>query len=326
MTTQTKQKLWEGYPESDFLKVRRSGIGASDIAGICQVGFSTPLKLFCEKTGRTEVEDNAAMRRGRRYEPLILEEFREEFGVGTLIVPGLGNKIIWRHPVYDWAFCHPDGILEDDLSNPIALVQAKFTGMYKGWGTMALGEVPEYIQLQVQWEMFCSGLSLDYVAVLMGNRDFKIYHCHALPEVQKAIFEKAQHFYQEHILKDIMPEPTGDIRDTEALKQLLAISVEKEAPMTAKVVNLINELKPATEVLKIAQVDYDRICNNIKVEMGDSEILNTDRCKVSFKTQERRTFDHKKFIADKEIPADVVEQYNKVSTSRPFKTTWRDNE
>ncbi|MCH7943619.1 MAG: YqaJ viral recombinase family protein [Proteobacteria bacterium] len=53
------------YKEEDFLKVRKQGIGASDVANICGVGYGSPLQVFLEKTGRTTVQDNAAMRRAQ---------------------------------------------------------------------------------------------------------------------------------------------------------------------------------------------------------------------------------------------------------------------
>ena len=314
------------YKEEDFLKVRKQGIGASDVANICGVGYGSPLQVFLEKTGRTTVEDNAAMRRGRRFEPLILEEFKEEFDVENLLVPENGQKLIWRHPKYEWAFCHPDALIVDKDNKPTALVQAKLTGLYNGWGTMALGEIPEHIQYQVQWEMFCSGLSVDYVPVLMGNRDFRIYHCKELPELQESIFEAVSSFKKDFLDKDEMPEPTGSKGDTEAIKSLFPQSQEKEATPTAELIAMVGELKTFKNELSIAKEIHDEIVNRLKVEMGDAQVLITDDCKITFKTQERKTYDYKKLLSDLEVPADKIESYKKVSTSRPFKPVWRNDE
>lgn len=321
------------YPSEEFLEVRKQGIGASDVPAICGVSqYGTPLSVFCEKTGRMTVEDNAAMRRGRRYEPLILEEFKDEFDISdhhllTSNKEHANSKMIWRHDKYKWAFCHPDAVIVDKNFDPTALIQAKFTSIYKGWGTMALGEVPEAVQYQVQWEMFCSGLSVDYVPVLMGNRDFRIYHCKAIPELQNEIFKIVSVFKKDYLDKDIMPEPTGTEADTKAIKSLLPQSQEKEAQATAKLIEMVKELKIFKQELNIAEELHNEVANRIKVEMGDAEVLHIDDCKIRFKTQERKVFDYKRLCKDSGfdlIPEESLEPYRKVTTSRPFVPKWKD--
>ena len=62
---------------SEWLEARRGGIGGSDAATLLGVSkFSSPYKLWAEKTGRDIGDfDNPYMRRGRALEPVIADLF-----------------------------------------------------------------------------------------------------------------------------------------------------------------------------------------------------------------------------------------------------------
>jgi predicted phage-related endonuclease len=63
----------------------------------------------------------------------------------------------------------------------------------------------------------------------------------------------------------------------------------------------------------------DGIENRIKAHLGECARGEGEKYKVSWKTQYRSTFDHKKFVADH--PEMDVSAYYKKSASRPFKVT-----
>ena len=103
-------------------------------------------------------------RNGNRYERVILEEYAEERGV-ELSFPG---HLV--HPTFTVAACTPDAI-----ANATRDVQAKGVGrwMERRWGDPADGAegVPDYVVVQVQWEMLVAGVDVADVVAKHGKVD-----------------------------------------------------------------------------------------------------------------------------------------------------------
>src|SRR4051812_1639091 len=62
---------------------RSTGIGASEIAAAAGLSrYATPLEIYARKRGlMPEIEDNDAMRLGRKLEPVVKSEFCERTGL-----------------------------------------------------------------------------------------------------------------------------------------------------------------------------------------------------------------------------------------------------
>ncbi|HEX7765915.1 MAG TPA: YqaJ viral recombinase family protein, partial [Nitrospira sp.] len=92
--------------------------GATDAAACCGMSpYKTPLDVFVQKMYGTEVEENEAMRMGKRLEPIILDEYEQRRCV-TL----RRNLPMFFHGKYRWIGATPDGIAvggEQRLVDPV---------------------------------------------------------------------------------------------------------------------------------------------------------------------------------------------------------------
>lgn len=169
-----------------WLAERRTGIGGSDAAAA--VGLSkwkSPLELYLDKRGELETEENEPMRWGNLLEPVVRQEYANRTGRTVVVPPG-----IIRHPTVQFALMTPDGIVDESR-----VLQVKTARTSDGWGEPGTGEIPQEYLLQVNHEMFVTGLPVADVAVLVGGSDFRIYVVDADPDLQKMLIEQETEFW-----------------------------------------------------------------------------------------------------------------------------------
>jgi len=159
-------------------QLSRHGIGASEIASICNMNpYASPWDVWLRKTGQApDQEENAPMEWGIRLEPAIRQKYADE--TRSLIHVPRESLFSKEHA---WARATPDGIVVNEPSTwPLPtwkhLLQCKNVGQWvgKSWD----GGPPVYVHLQEQWEMYVTGLARADVAVLIGGNDFRVYTVH----------------------------------------------------------------------------------------------------------------------------------------------------
>lgn len=95
----------------EWFAYREKTIGASEAAKACGLSeYGTPLSLYLEKTGQVPpFAGNEHTRRGRRYEPLIAEDWEELRGIKLRRYP----CPMFIHGLYDFISATPDGEIDD---------------------------------------------------------------------------------------------------------------------------------------------------------------------------------------------------------------------
>lgn len=136
---------------------RRTFLGASEIAAVAGLSrWATPLDIWMRKTGRIpEQADNAAMRLGRKLEPVVAEIYSEDAGT-----PIKYDGVTYRHYRELWAGATPDYRHADDWQT---LVEIKTSnGRGHDWSEGA----PLHYQAQAQWQMGVTQATRAVVACL----------------------------------------------------------------------------------------------------------------------------------------------------------------
>lgn len=189
----------------EWLKARRSCIGASDAAAVCGMSAATwgatALQVYLDKLGLLpEQETNIAMRMGIALEPLLSELYSETTGKALIIPPQMQ-----RHKDFPWIGCNPDRYCKDEARN----VQLKVSYANSDeWGDPGTDQVPEYYLIQISHEMAVTGLPITDLAVLFKHSNtFAIYTIPRNEELIATIVEIETEFWQEHVLKQIPPDP-----------------------------------------------------------------------------------------------------------------------
>lgn len=266
---------------------RSKRIGSADIASLIGLedAFGSPYSVWHEKTHGSLVEENDAMRWGKRLEPLILEEYSLHDLAGQIVSTQA------HHTYADWPVASATLDAVAIAGERFIAVEAKTTRDFK-WN-----EVPALYQAQVQWQMGVSGLTEAHVAVLFKpTTRFEVY---AIP-FDKGVFRKmidlAREFWEKHVLTGIPPEADGHPATTEALKQIEATDEVAEIDWLADQLSERGQLAQSIKALEERKALID---NQVKAALGNASTgLIGGKIAVKFGERSSSRFDQKSFAAD----------------------------
>lgn len=156
-----------------FLLARRGAIGSSDAAPILGLSpWKTKLHVYLDKTGQLPDEPGDAPKQwGNRLEDVVAQAYQEETGL-AVVKPAHVTQISKELPHV--------GASIDRLGLGVCpvddrVVECKTARDGRGWGEPGTDEVPEDYYLQVQHQLFVTGLSTADIPVLIAGSDFRIY-------------------------------------------------------------------------------------------------------------------------------------------------------
>lgn len=145
-----------GLSREDWLAIRRTGIGSSDIAGVLGLSpWASPYTVWADKRGLVPpVEETEAMEIGTALEEPIARLFQKRHGQPVRRV-----RAILRHPEHPFALANLDRVTDGGR----AVVEIKATS--QRWDA-----VPDHYMVQVQWQLAVTGLHKGYLVPLAGTR------------------------------------------------------------------------------------------------------------------------------------------------------------
>jgi predicted phage-related endonuclease len=201
----------------EWLGWRRKNVNASDAA--CLWGddvhpFMSAYKLWALYSGKVSAaEENDAMKRGRRLEPVAIEMLQEEKPLWTIWRPG----VYLEHP--EWRVgATPD--VYATIQGARANVQIKTTGLYafkRHWIDQDTKEVrpPVWIMVQASIEAMLTGLDRAFVAVLVvsdgGNLDLHVVEVPMRANILPQLVKRAAEFWRR--VENADPYPVNYERD-----------------------------------------------------------------------------------------------------------------
>lgn len=298
-----------GMSREDWLEMRRHTIGGSDAAGIVGLSrYSTPYTVFLDKTGRLpDKPDNEAMRQGRDLEDYVAQRWMEATGKKVRRV-----QAMLYNPAYPFAHADVDRMVvgEDaglECKTTSTLDVKQFNGV----------EFPEKYYAQCVHYMAVTGAKRWYLAVLVFGRGFYIFtlernqaEIDALMGAEAAFWEKVEN--------DTPPVPDGSGAAKEAISVVYAESRDGEMDLFGREAMLI-EHSDLKKQKKAVEERITEIENIIKEDMKEIPFGRSGRFSVSWKTQQKNTFQIEAFRKDH--PGLDLMPYIKTTTSRPFKVT-----
>ena len=293
----------------EWLALRHKYIGGSDAAAV--VGMNTyvsPYTLWAEKTGRLPgFEGNLATEVGTYLEEFVAQKFAQETGKKVR-----KSNQSWFNDQYPWAIANIDReIVGEDAGLEIKTTSELNLKKFKG------GEYPANYYCQCMHYMAVTGKSRWYLAVLIGNREFKWFTIERDEDEINALMD-AERTFKMYVDNDSPPQPDGASSTADTLFTMYPNSIDTTIGIGFYEKELNNYFR-LKDQLKNLTMTIDGIENRIKAHLGECAGGECEKYRVSWKTQTRSTFDSKKFIADH--PEMDVSKYFKKSTSRPFKVT-----
>ena len=197
---------------ADWLAVRRSGIGGSDVAAAIGLSpWKSPIELWEEKVlGKTQPKnDNDSMLWGRLLEPLIRGEFSRRSG---LAVQPLRSML--QHPVHKFMLANLDGLVLDPVRGP-GVLEIKTASAFKQaeWDD---NRCPDVYQLQVQHYLEVTGLPYAVIVVLIGGNSLRWLTVEPDRELTENLIELERRFWQQ-VVTQTPPPVDGCVACTELL-------------------------------------------------------------------------------------------------------------
>ena len=286
-----------------WLEERRKGIGGSDVAAVLGLNrWRTPLQLWEDKTGRAEPEPTSmAARFGTAFEEFVANEFERRTGMKVR-----KHKEMIRTGEDGWMIANLDRVIEGDTPGEFdAILECKTASVFKDdeWGPsqeaeivagqiVTEHEIPLYYETQVQWYLGVTGVSTAYVAVLIGNSDFRIYEVRRDDELIEALQEKCRRFWFECVKADTPPKPIN----VEDVKKLFARDDGEMREATNDEAAEIGELRDLDAQIKALEEQRKAVASKVILAIGQNAGLTIGGKKaVTYKAQTTRRFDQRAF-------------------------------
>ena len=254
------------HDRESWLRERRRGIGGSDIGAILGLSkYRSPLDVYLDKIGEADEEEiNDAMYWGTVLEQIVADEYqrRTDSKVRKINAICVADDAPWRRASVDRIVAGQRKILECKTAG---------THMTNEWGPSGSDQVPDVYRAQVAWYQHV----LDYddadLAVLIGGRDYRIYHLPRDRGLEQLIVHAAAKFWLEHVNKKIPPDPICD-RDLSTLYavdngEALDVTGDDE---TISAVERLAEIK--SEIKDLAAAEKD-VRAQIAGKMRDASVL-----------------------------------------------------
>lgn len=276
-----------------FLLERKKGIGGSDIAAICGLNpYASTLSVWFDKTreGIRADEENIPAEIGLILEDYLEKKFKKKFkelygeDIELLKIP-----YILAHDDYDFCRCTLDRYtMREGIFIP---VEYKTAGEYQKekWKEE---EIPEQYYLQVQWQIFITGAPYAYVGFLIGNRVFDIRLIPRNDKVIDMMLKRTCDFWNNFVLKNVMPAPDGSEASGEVLKAIYGMEtggkvLKPTEEEDNQLCSVAVDAKEWNDKKKEADKELTRAKQIIMSIMKDAEVAYIDMKKITHKTMHR---------------------------------------
>lgn len=286
-------------PEREWLEMRRTGIGGSDIAALVGLSrYTSPFQLYLDKRGelpdlpRSEALERAA-EWGHMMEPLMAQRFSDLHGVKVRRVG------LIRHEADPWRLVNLDRQVAGCDDGP-CLLEIKNRSAWKAgeWGESGdPAGVPDSEALQAHWGMGVTGYRHSHLSVLINGNDDRHYRIDYDPGIAGDVTAMARSFWQR--VQDGNPPPVDGSDAVTELLSVLWTGREKAEKIIdpAEAGPLKAELRRLQAQAAETEAQIAEIKNRMAFMLGDAEEAVWDG-ETLFTRRQNGAFSAKRFEAD----------------------------
>ena len=295
-----------GMPRAEWLEVRRKTIGGSEASAIVGLSkWSSPMSVWADKLGMLEEKpETEAMRMGRDLEGYVADRFTEATGKRVEKV----NAILYNE-LYPFAHANIDRwVVGENAGLECKTTSTLDVRQFQGV------EFPEQYYAQCVHYMAVTGAERWYLCVMVYGRGI---FCYTLERDQAEIdaLMGAERQFWAYVEKGTPPPVDGSEATGDTLLTIYRESADSSVELFGREV-LLKELEDLKEQQKALGVRVDEITNTIKADLGENERGTCPGYLVTWKPQQRKTFQAAKFAKDH--PAMDLSAYYKTSQTRVF--------
>ncbi len=257
-------------PREQWLQARRELVTASDVAAI--IGEDPrrgALAVYAAKVGDVETAETVAMRRGRRFESAIADDYADQTGRP---VRCLGDYEITRHPDIPWLGATLDRLVQAsaDMPDPFGVgagdsapLQIKMAiGSAREWKD----EPPLHYVVQVQTEMACYGATWGALAALVGPGPLAAVDLVRDDAFFAALVPQLERF-RWHVEKRIPPPADATPGTSKAIRLLWAGEDGATLPLGDEELALVTSWEQAKARVSAAKETSELIENQLRARL-----------------------------------------------------------
>lgn len=284
---------------TDWLEVRKTGIGGSDAAAAVGLNpYKSQLELWLEKTGRDAElpkpdpnDTTEPIYWGTLLEPIVAAAYTQQTGRRVRKV----NAVL-RHPTIPFMLANLD---REVVGVPnVQVLECKTAGEFgaRHWQD----GVPEYVQLQVQHQLAVTGKRAADVAVLLCGQQLAVYRIERDDELIARLILLEAEFWR-YVETDSPPPGDGSESADRALRCLYprdsggTVDFSDDRQLSATFADLI-AVREQIEALEVAAA---KLKQTIQHAMGDASRALFDTGEVTFRrSKDGTSTDLERLLAD----------------------------
>lgn len=296
-----------GVSRTEWLRLRKSGIGGSDAGAVCGVNpYSSAMKIYKDKVSDdTEELNSEAVRIGNDLEDYVAKRFMESTGLKVR-----KSNFIYRSVEHPFMIADVDRLIVGEDAG----LECKTASAYQSEQWVD-GKIPLHYIMQCYHYMAVLNKKAWYIAAVILGREFTYRKLVWDDELVSYLIKIEEDFWNNHIAKGVMPHPDGSKVCDEVIQQYFH-TAKKESSI--HLVGFDDKLKRREEILRyIAELQEEQrqIEQEVKLFMKDNESADSENFHVSWKNIDSTKLDTKR--TKSEMP-ELYADYGKVSHSRRF--------
>lgn len=283
-----------------WLELRTTGIGGSDAGAILGYNkYASSLTIYMAKKGHNTFKGNTATEWGHILEAPIREKMAKELNLQVETVEGMFTSV--EYPFMNAnldGLCIADNVLiGGEVVDGLGGIEIKTSSKGDGFGEE---EIPDSYYCQVQHYMVVTGLSWFVLTVfIFSTKTAKHYVIRKNDDfIQNELIPKEKTFWNEYVLKDIIPAPNGASNESEIMKSLpmdeiIDIQDKEVISLVEEELSLDKEIKELTKKQSELknQILYKLCEHSSKLENVDKTTATIGNYKITYNKQVRKTID-----------------------------------
>jgi putative phage-type endonuclease len=269
------------------MRKRETGIGGTDVSAIVGINpYKNSHDVFLDKTGRSpRTPMNEPMYWGVSLEENVAKRYQEEHP-DVDVVNGLG---VMEHPKYPWWLASPDrSVLKG--GKRIKGLEVKTASIFKKkeWGEPGTDQIPRHYLLQALWYMPILNVNEMDVPVLFGGQEYAEYTVKRDNELLGIVFEKAEKFWKDHILKDEPPPIDGSDACGDSLLDKFPVADDQIIEPGDGLVGFGGRYNEIQLQIKGLEEEKEKLKNIFKKEIGENKGMQCPEFRVLWGNWNRR--------------------------------------
>lgn len=273
------------------LEARRKGIGGSDAATVLGLNpYQDPYELYLDKRGEAPPEDEEFLKESR-YWGSVLEE-----PVANRAAEEMGYKIQKANQLitskkHEFMIANIDRKVVGLEDKRRIGLEVKTAARPDGWGETGSDEIPHWIMLQCQHYLAVTEYDHWDLAVLIGNRDFRMYRINPIQYIIDNLIEAEEEFW-DRVTHGVPPEPQWQSAATTRLIKNLYPGTNGQVVQLPDVAQKYQDVMDDANEQKLVYEKVVAGCKNrLAMLMGEASVgLLSDGTAITRKEQTRKEF------------------------------------